>query len=67
VVKSSVPAGTPLKGLGFTKGQEPPTAKEDDEYPSWLWGLLEKTAKGAEGEGETGDAFGRCHLFTSSN
>lgn len=48
-----------MKGLGFTKRQEPPTAKEDDEYPSWLWGLLEKTAKGVEGEGETGDAFGR--------
>lgn len=65
-VKSSVPAGTPLKGLGYMKGQEPPMAKEDDEYPTWLWGLLENNPKGADAEGEAGDAFGECQLLTIS-
>lgn len=66
VVQSSVLAGTPLKGLGYTKGQEPPLAKEDHEYPTWLWGLLEKESKGVEAEGEAGDAFGEFTLLTLS-
>ena len=61
VVLSSVPAGTPLKGLGYVKGQEAPLAKEDSEYPSWLWGLLDMGAKTGEVEGQAGDAFGRWH------
>lgn len=65
-VVSSVPAGTPLKGLGFTKGQDAPLAKEDSEYPEWLWGLLDTSSKSAENEGEVGDAFGEsqsCPAF----
>ncbi|KAL6720830.1 hypothetical protein ACLMJK_002755 [Lecanora helva] len=56
---SSVPAGTPLKGLGYMKGQEAPLAKEDAEYPSWLWGLLDTSAKSSQAEGEVGDAFAK--------
>jgi large subunit ribosomal protein L54 len=37
---SSVPAGTPLKGLNFLKNGTDPVAKEDSEYPSWLWDVL---------------------------
>lgn len=48
-VKSSVTAGTPLKGLNFLKGKNDPVALEDSEYPSWLWGILKK--KGGEGAG----------------
>ena len=35
-------------------------AKEDDEYPEWLWGLLgDKGTKGGKGDGgEGGDEFG---------
>ena len=54
-IVSSVPAGTPLKGLGYFKGKDPPLAKEVHEYPSWLWGLLNKAK---EGKNEAGDDLG---------
>ncbi|KAG0146965.1 hypothetical protein CROQUDRAFT_656766 [Cronartium quercuum f. sp. fusiforme G11] len=38
---SSVKEGTPLKGLGIIKGLGDPIAKSDDQYPSWLWNLIE--------------------------
>jgi len=41
MVMSSVPAGTPLKGLNFIKGKNDPVAMEDSEYPEWLWRILE--------------------------
>ena len=55
-----MPAGTPLKGLGYFKGKDPPIAKEDHEYPSWLWGLLDKR-KGGDGAAteDTGDFYCR--------
>ncbi|KAL9137282.1 MAG: hypothetical protein Q9175_001508 [Cornicularia normoerica] len=56
---SSVPAGTPLRGLGYIKGQEGPIAKEDSEYPEWLWGLLEPKHGGLTAEGVVGDAFAK--------
>lgn len=70
---SSVPAGTPLKGLGYLKGIDPPLAKEDNEYPKWLWGLLDegKMAGKKGGGDEQGDSYckpdwtrqvGRCRL-----
>ena len=55
---SSVPAGTPLRGLGYIKGQEGPVAKEDSEYPDWLWGLLDGKRNESE-QGTAGDAFGK--------
>ena len=58
---SKVPAGTPLKGLGYIKGQEAPLAKEDSEYPSWLWGLLRDETSGGDVEAEMGDVFGKSH------
>ncbi|MCJ1352341.1 MAG: hypothetical protein MMC33_002325 [Icmadophila ericetorum] len=65
-VKSSVPAGVRLTGLGYLKGKEPPTTKEVDEYPVWLWGLLDKKKKregsgeiGKDGEEEEGDAYSK--------
>lgn len=58
-VVSSVPAGTLLKGLGYIKGQEAPLAREDGEYPNWLWGLLGSGSTVEEAEGAVGDALGR--------
>ena len=58
VPKSSVPAGAPLRGLGYIKGQEAPLAREDDEYPSWLWGLLNTGKEDSDSSGPMGDAFG---------
>lgn len=60
-VKSSVAAGTVLKGLNFYKNKQDPLAKEDSEYPSWLWGLLaesgDKKKKGGAGGVDEGDLF----------
>ena len=58
VPRSSVPAGSPLRGLGYIKGQESPLAREDDEYPSWLWGLLSADKEETGASGQMGDAFG---------
>ncbi|KAL8933354.1 MAG: hypothetical protein Q9216_006408 [Gyalolechia sp. 2 TL-2023] len=61
--KSSLRAGTPLKGLAFLKNKEPPVAREDDEYPGWLWGLLDQGKFGAQGAEEGG---GKGDLFSKS-
>ncbi|PSN69776.1 hypothetical protein BS50DRAFT_585294 [Corynespora cassiicola Philippines] len=58
IVRSSVPAGTPLKGLNFLKNQQDPVALADDEYPEWLWGILERQEKKAEA-GAAGDLFSK--------
>ncbi|KAI4129186.1 MAG: hypothetical protein LQ341_006591, partial [Variospora aurantia] len=62
--RSSLKAGTPLKGLAFLKNKEPPVAKEDDEYPSWLWGLLDKGKFG--GKREMDGSAGEGDLFCMS-
>lgn len=63
---SSMPAGTPLRGLNFEKNKQDPVAKEDAEYPAWLWTVLarkeEAAATGAGGFSE-GDLFGMCSRF----
>lgn len=59
---SSVPAGTPLKGLTFEKNKQDPVAKEDAEYPAWLWTALarkEEAAASASGGFNEGDLFGK--------
>lgn len=61
---SSVAAGTPLRGLGYIKGQEGPVAREDSEYPDWLWELLEAKKGDMTEEGVVGDAFGKLSLST---
>lgn len=48
LVKSSIPAGQPLKGLNFLKNAQDPVALPDDEYPSWLWTILDRQEKKAE-------------------
>ncbi|KAG9949303.1 hypothetical protein KCU85_g4413, partial [Aureobasidium melanogenum] len=60
-VKSSVTAGTPLKGLNFIKGKNDPVAKEDSEYPTWLWGILKKKAgeSAADAASVEGDLFSK--------
>src|SRR2546430_9451951 len=59
VPRSAALKGTQLTGLGHLKGKPDPVAGADDEYPEWLWGLLDvgkKNAEGAEAEG-VGDLF----------
>ena len=57
--KSSCPAGTPLKGLAYLKNSEPPLAKEDHEYPSWLWSLLSPSTTDVADTADEGDLFSK--------
>jgi large subunit ribosomal protein L54 len=61
-----VPAGTPLKGLNFYKDRQDPIALADEEYPAWLWTVLDRQEKGAEAAAQ-GDLFGTSasHLSLS--
>jgi large subunit ribosomal protein L54 len=45
---SSCPAGTKLNGLNYFKNKPEVFAKEDHEYPEWLWGLLGDASKEAK-------------------
>ncbi|BGP19403.1 hypothetical protein JCM10213_000640 [Rhodosporidiobolus nylandii] len=49
---SSCPPGTVLKGLNYLKDGSDPVAKEDSEYPAWLWTITAEEGSGAGKEGE---------------
>ncbi|RVD85800.1 mitochondrial 54S ribosomal protein mL54 [Arthrobotrys flagrans] len=40
-VVSITPAGTVMKGINFNKKLKDPIALPDEEYPAWLWTILE--------------------------
>lgn len=40
-LQSSCKEGTPIK-INILKAGKPIVAKKDEEYPDWLWGLLDK-------------------------
>lgn len=48
--KSSVAGGQELRGLGYTKAKPRVLAMEDDEYPEWLWTLLDQKKMGTAEE-----------------
>ncbi|KIW22569.1 uncharacterized protein PV07_10854 [Cladophialophora immunda] len=48
--KSSIPGGKELRGLGYTKAKPKVLAMEDDEYPEWLWKLLDQKRLGTDAE-----------------
>ncbi|KAL1411682.1 hypothetical protein Q8F55_002648 [Vanrija albida] len=47
---SSLKAGTAMPGLNVFKDGADPVALADEEYPAWLWTLLEEPKGPAEGE-----------------
>ncbi|GAA5972006.1 hypothetical protein JCM21900_001994 [Sporobolomyces salmonicolor] len=49
---SACPAGTVLKGLNYVKDGTDPVAKEESEYPPWVWTLLNPGAKEQQGEND---------------
>ncbi|KZT23991.1 hypothetical protein NEOLEDRAFT_1179734 [Neolentinus lepideus HHB14362 ss-1] len=49
--KSSCPPNTVLAGVNYLKGQPPVLALPDEEYPDWLWKLLEKKELPDDGPG----------------
>lgn len=44
-IESMTPAGTKLKGLNIKKNGEDPVALADEEYPPWLWEVLDQKAQ----------------------
>ncbi|KAK9450607.1 mitochondrial 54S ribosomal protein mL54 [Limtongia smithiae] len=44
-VQSYVVKGTKLKGCNVLKNQEDPEALADEDYPDWLWEILDKDAQ----------------------
>ncbi|KAG8856296.1 hypothetical protein FRB91_000925 [Serendipita sp. 411] len=54
-VPSSCPKDTVLTGLSWLKGQAPVVALADEEYPPWLWTVLEPR-KYTEEEMQPGNA-----------
>jgi large subunit ribosomal protein L54 len=44
--KSSIPGGAVLQGIAYLKGKPSVLAKEDSEYPAWLWMLLDDGKSG---------------------
>ena len=60
----SIPGGTPLQGLGYLKAKPVVLAKEDDEYPEWLWTLLdaESGVKGTDGK-SAADVAGKMAIL----
>lgn len=62
IVRSTVPAGTVLKGLNFMKNKPDPIAMEDHEYPDWLWTVLEPK----KDDSLTGAVDGEGDLFCMS-
>lgn len=63
-MRSSVAAGTPLKGLNFLKDRQDPVALPDEEYPEWLWSILERQEKKGE-SAAAGDLFCKITLPAS--
>lgn len=53
---SSCQAGTVLNGLSVLKDQPDPVALPDDQYPAWLWTILEDPATKLESDKKTGKA-----------
>lgn len=51
-VVSSVPAGTILKGCNVRKNGEDPKALADEEYPAWLWEVLDPEIQKAKLEAD---------------
>lgn len=44
-ITSIAPAGQVLKGLNVKKGGEDPVALSEEEYPAWLWEVLDEKAQ----------------------
>ena len=48
---STCPADTILQGINYLKGQGPVVALADEEYPEWLWSVLEPKVLEDDGPG----------------
>lgn len=46
-----------MKGINYIKGREDPVALKEEEYPEWLWRVLDVKEKEAGEEMAEGDEF----------
>jgi large subunit ribosomal protein L54 len=60
---SSCPAGTKLNGLNYFKNKPEVFAKEDSEYPEWLWGLLGDSSKDSKTKTGGVDPSSKSYLY----
>ncbi|KAF8656021.1 hypothetical protein AX16_002809 [Volvariella volvacea WC 439] len=51
IPRSSCPANTVIDGVNYLKDQPPVLAKPDEEYPEWLWTILEPKVWPDDGPG----------------
>ncbi|KIL67134.1 hypothetical protein M378DRAFT_185837 [Amanita muscaria Koide BX008] len=51
IPQSSCPADTILTGVNYLKGQPPVLALPEDQYPEWLWTILESKVYPDDGPG----------------
>ncbi|KAG6818562.1 hypothetical protein H0H93_003950 [Arthromyces matolae] len=56
---SSCAKDTILEGLNYKKGQQPVLALADEEYPAWLWTVLEPKVYPDDGPGGKGERVKR--------
>ncbi|KAI6246969.1 hypothetical protein HI914_05126 [Erysiphe necator] len=57
--ESISPAGTVLRGLNYVKGRDDPISLKEEEYPIWLWGLLDKNNTIDSNSNEESDLFSK--------
>jgi len=55
-----------LKNINFIKNRSDPIAKEDSEYPEWLWSMLDNNTGTGGDSAAVGDAYCK-ELFTVYN
>ncbi|RKF65941.1 hypothetical protein GcC1_114003 [Golovinomyces cichoracearum] len=53
------PAGTVLRGLNYIKGRDDPVAMKEDDYPIWLWKLLDEKKSDKSVNNEDSDLFSK--------
>lgn len=57
LLRSKAEVGTILRNINYFKNKQDPVAREDSDYPEWLWHTLDTDTKGA-GAGAEGDDAG---------
>ncbi|POS86686.1 hypothetical protein EPUL_001837, partial [Erysiphe pulchra] len=57
--ESISPAGTVLRGLNYVKGRDDPISLKEEEYPPWLWGLLDKKNTDSSSSNDESDLFSK--------
>ena len=54
---SAAPTGTILKGLNYFKNKQDLVAKEEHEYPAWLWTVLDEMKWRSTESEDVGDLY----------